>query len=190
MPINRENVSPGLLVIADIIVRIPERKDALIAYALKRRERERMLAREARLRLSWHPWQTVKSIFIYGLNGFALAWATGALSTLGRSYQAFKTGSISLPLPATLPDISFGIGSFVPTSTAMTIASHLPQLTLRDALVIGLVVALAVVIERTVVTVIHWKQSRALGEAETELTAEIEELRRWQKMVDPEPKRR
>lgn len=176
--INRDTVPPGLLMIADIIVRIPERRDDLLAYELKQREREIALIVEAHHQQSWHPIKTLKSVLLYGVNAFVLAWSAGFIASVGRSYASLKTSQLGIPVPF-LGNTPLNIGSLVPTSTPLSIAAQLPLITPQQAFFIGAAVGLAAVVMRVLVVAFRWKRLRALREQQAELKKEMHILQTW-----------
>lgn len=177
---NRDLCPPGLLFVADLLARVPERSRDLLDHEIAKRERERTLTRETRHLLSWHPLHTTKTVLVYGLLTFVLAWVVGALGSLGRAYAAMKAAEVTIPLPV-VKDFVFHIGSFVPTSTTLGIASQLPAWSFRDALVIGLGVAIVVAVEKLIFAVLQWNRSRALHASEAELEKEIATLKEWRR---------
>lgn len=185
--LNRLTVPPGLVIVADLVARIPERANDVIASELARRERERTMTRETRSLLSWHPINTTRVVLLFGLHGFVLAWALGWLAALGHAYAQLKTASIAIPLPL-LQDLAVNLGTFVPTSTALSVASRLPPIDFRDAIGVGIAIALIVAVERGIIAAFQWKKARLLRTAEDELQAEIEILKSWQEPADKKPK--
>jgi hypothetical protein len=185
--INRETVPPGLLIVADVIARLPERKQDLLAYELKRRERELVMLRDTHQRLSWHPVQTLKSVILYGINAFVLAWSAGLLSSVGRSYASLKSSHVDVPIPFA-QDFGINFGPFVPTSTPLLVAAQLPSVTLEEAIMFGLTIALAIILMRVIIVVIRWRKMHELHEQEIELVHEIDVLREWL-TVDEAPKK-
>ncbi|HWQ99623.1 MAG TPA: hypothetical protein VN397_02120 [Candidatus Methylomirabilis sp.] len=177
---NRDLCPPGLLFVADLLARIPERKRDLLDHEIAKRERERTLTHETRHLLSWHPLHTTKTVALYGFHGFILAWVIGLLASLGRSYAALQTTKIKIPLPL-VNDIVFNLGSFVPTSTTLGIASQLPVWSFRTALVIGIGIAVIVAVEKIVFAALQWKKVRALQASEADLHQEIETLKEWKR---------
>lgn len=175
---NRETAAPGLLMVADLIARIPERKADLVAYEIARRERERALLYEARQRLSWHPVRTIKTLLFYGINGFVLAWAAGLLAILGRSYNTLKAAEFAVPVPF-FHDAVLALGQAIPTSTTLIAASRLPAFSFWDAVLIGLAVAATVMLMKLVASFLHRDRLRQLASATAELERELEALKRW-----------
>ncbi|MEN9558727.1 MAG: hypothetical protein RL141_1096 [Candidatus Parcubacteria bacterium] len=178
---NRLTVPPGLVMVADLIARIPERAQEVIASELAKREREQTVAHETRNLLSWHPINTTRMVLLFGFHGFVLAWALGWLGAIGQAYAHLKVTTIAVPLPL-VQDLSFNLGTLVPTSTVLSVASHLPTLDFRDALGIGIGIAIVVALERGIIAAFQWKKSRLLRAAEMELEKEMELLRGWQEV--------
>ncbi len=176
---NRLTVPPGLVMVADLVARIPERAEDVLASELARRERERTMTHETRSLLSWHPINTTRTVLLFGLHGFVLAWALGWLAALGHAYSQLKTASIAIPLPL-VQDLAFDLGNIVPTSTALSVASRLPPIDFRAAIGVGLVIAFIVAMERAIIAAFQWKKARMLRLAEAELQNEIDTLKSWQ----------
>lgn len=164
--------------VADLIARIPERADDVITAELERRERERTMTHETRNLLSWHPIHTTRTVLLFGFHGFVLAWAIGWLAALGHAYAQLKSSAIALPLPL-VQELSFDLGSIVPTSTALSVASRLPPIDLRDAIGVGIVIALIVAVERGIIAALQYKKARLLRTAEEKMDAEIAMLKSW-----------
>lgn len=183
---NRLTVPAGLVIVADLVARIPERGQEVIASEIARRERERTMTRETRSLLSWHPINTTRTVLLFGLHGFVLAWALGWLAALGHAYAQLKTSSIAIPLPL-VQDLAFNIGTIVPTSTALSVASRLPPIDFRDAIGVGIAIAFVVAVERGIIAAFQWKKARLLRAAEDELQAEIETLKSWQEKPTKKP---
>ena len=165
---------------ADLLTRVPERRRDLIDHEIKKRERERLLIHETRQLLSWHPLHTTKTVLLYGVHSFILAWVIGLLASLGRSYVTLQTTTIEIPLPL-VKDIVFNLGSFVPTSTSLGLASQLPAWSFRDALVVGLIVSLVVTAEKVIFAALQWRRVKILKAAMTELEHEAAVLKEWRK---------
>lgn len=177
---NRDTCPPGLLLVADLLARVPERKRDLIDHEIKKRERERLMSHETRQLLSWHPLHTTKTVLLFGVHSFILAWVVGLLASLGRSYVALQTTTIEIPLPL-VKDIVFNLGSFVPTSTSLGLASQLPAWSFRDALVVGLIVSLVVAAEKVVFAALQWDRVKKLKASMSELDQEMASLKAWKK---------
>src|SRR3990167_2352134 len=96
---NHDLCPPGLLFVADLLARVPERQRDLLDHEITKREREQTLTRETRHLLSWHPLHTTKTVLLYGVLTFVLAWVIGALGSLGRAYAALKAAEVTIPLP-------------------------------------------------------------------------------------------
>lgn len=177
---NRDTCPPGLVIVADLMARVPERARDLIDYEIAKRERERLLVHETRQLLSWHPLHTTKTVLLYGFHGFILAWVIGLLASLGRSYAALQTAKIEIPLPL-VKDIVFNLGSFVPTSTTFGVAARLPVWSFRDAAVIGLGIAAVVAVEKLVFAAFQWGRVKKLRASMQELDREIATLKEWKR---------
>lgn len=165
--------------VADFIARVPERAQDVIASELEKRERERTMAHETRGLLSWHPINTTRTVLLFGFHGFVLAWALSWLGALGQAYAQLRSATIELPLPL-VQNLSFDIGSLVPTSTALSVASRLPTINFRDAVGVGIAIAIVIALERGVLAAFQWKKARLLRAAEEELKKEVDILRSWQ----------
>jgi hypothetical protein len=185
--LNRLTVPPGLVVVADIIIRIPERAEDIIVSEIENRERERTMTHETRSLLSWHPINTTRMVLLLGFHGFVLAWAIGWLAALGNAYAHLKTSSIAVPLPL-VQDVTVDLGAFVPTSTALSVASRLPAIGLRDAIGIGIIIALIVAVERGIIAAFQWKKARLLRAAEERLQMELDVLKSWRQPPAKKPK--
>jgi hypothetical protein len=173
---NRETVPPGLLMVADLIVRLPERKEELLAYELRKRERDQQIARETLHLLSWHPLHTTKVVLVYGITAFSIASLVGSIASLGQWFVHLQASKVPLSIPM-VGSIPINIGSLVPTSTALSSIADLPVVSLRDSMYFGIAVALLVLIEKVIFIVIQHGKAQVLRRALEELDVETKALK-------------
>jgi hypothetical protein len=173
---NRETVPPGLLMVADLIARVPERKEELLAYELRKRERELQVVRETRHLLSWHPLHTTKVVLIYGIIAFSIATLIGSIASLGQWFVRLQSSNVPISIPM-VGSIPFDIGSYVPSSTTLSSLALLPNISLLNSTYFGIAVALLVLIEKVVFIIIQYGKAEVLRNAEKELNEEMEALK-------------
>lgn len=173
----------GLIAVARLIAETPDRRDDILAYEIRQRERELLVTRETRHALSWHPFHTTKVVLAVGVGVFVIVWLMSQLRAVAEWYTRARAATLTLPL---IGDRTIDLGSHVPTSTAFDLMGRLPQWGLVESFWIAVGLMLVIVIERLVFAAFQWKHVQALVSAETELAEEVTTLRAWQKsQVNP-----
>lgn len=173
---NREDAPAGLLFVADLVERIPERGEALLNYEISKRERERVLTQETKRLLSWHPWHTIRFLLLSGAVAFALTWFFSFLSALGRVYNA-SVGKLDISVPFLDPKL-LDIGGAIPTTT-FALFSKIPDFGAVESFFVALAVVMLIAVVKLIFIMIHWKKIKMLGEAESVFTEELETLEEW-----------
>lgn len=173
----------GLIAVSRLIAETPERRDDILAYEIRRRERELLITRETRHALSWHPFHTTKVVFAVGGGVFVIVWLMSQLRAVAEWYTRARAATLTIPLPL-IGDRTIDLGSHVPTSTAFDLMGRLPQWGLLESFWIAVGLMLVIVLERIIFAAFQWKHVQALASAETELAEEIATLRAWQKSQD------
>ena len=157
---------------------VPARRDEIIAYAIREREREQLSAREVRGLMALHPLQTLKVTLISGLIAFVLAWIFSELIAIGHWYSQAKAYSLNIDIPL-VGKTALDIGSHVPTSTELGIASQFPVYGIREVGMFAIGVMLLILLEKIIVAIFHFRDSRELKRSSTELKKELETLKAW-----------
>lgn len=168
----------GLVYECGLVERVPERRDEIVAHAIRVRERERLYAKEIRGLLSFRPYHAVRVAVIVGLVAFALAFLVSALVAIGRWYVGFQSSQIVIPIPV-VGDYAIPYGSLAPSSTMLGVAGKIPAFGIVGAAYVGFGIMFAILLEQAIVAVMHRKESRTLKEYSDELKRELEVLRSW-----------
>ncbi len=170
----------GLIMEEDLIHRFPDRKADIIKRAITTREERLLTLKAARSRFGWHPAHTAKVLVVSALATFVLAYLFSLVSSFGHFYAQAKAMSIDIAVPV-IGSQHVAIGSFVPTSTPLGIASMIPQYGIWESVLAGLVVAALVIIERLLLASANYSSVKRIKAAERRIGEEIKSLRTWTK---------
>jgi hypothetical protein len=168
----------GLLVEEDFIKRYPARRKEIVAHAIQDRERRRVLLQETRHLLTWHPIHTTKVVLVTGILTFILAFLVSQVVSIGHWYADAKSWTIPISLPL-IPTTNIDIGSHVPSSTSLALASRVPSFGLQESLIIAIIAMAAVLLEKVVVSLFQWKKAHLVGTAVRDLDQELRTLHEW-----------
>lgn len=172
-------IPPGLLELKDFLDRHPHDRSVLLAYEIRKRERERLLYGSTRQLMRMHLWSIVKSSFLWIVTVFSIVFTIGTLSDFGRWLQ--NAGRYTLTLPPPLPQhYQIDLSSLVPTSTVITTFARLPNWNWQNALAISLLIAGIVFVEKMVIGYFTLHKAKQLHDAGKELEEELNVLREWQ----------
>jgi quinol-cytochrome oxidoreductase complex cytochrome b subunit len=173
-----QEIPTGLLHVRDLIERHPKERERLVAYEIRRRERERLLYRGTRKLMHVHAWSSVKTVLALGLSVFFFAWTLGQLAQFAQWVREVQAFAVTIPIPLR-EDIKLELGKMVPTSTVLTFAAGLPAWDWRDAGVIALVAMALLLVEKIFLAYLTWKHARELRSAVVEIDEEIRVLKEW-----------
>jgi hypothetical protein len=168
----------GLVQECEMIERVPERRQEIIAHAIRVRERERLYVKEIRNLITWHPVHTTKVVLVSGSITFILVWLISGVAALGQWYAHLKAAQITFPIPF-VGDETLHLGSHVPTSTVLAVAGNLPAFDLRQTGYIALTVMGAIILEKVVMSFLNWRESQKLTAFSAELQQELAALQGW-----------
>lgn len=178
-----EEVPAGLIVICDILERIPERGKAILDYEIRKRERERILMQETRNLLSWHPWHTIRFLLLSGTIAFGVTWFISFLSALGRFYGA-SFGKLDASAPLVNQKLA-DIGELIPITT-FSLFSKIPDFGAIESFFVALGVVVLIAVVKLIFILVHWKKIKLLGEADAVFSEELEVLEAWKEELDEE----
>ena len=174
-PSRLETAPPGLLMVADIITRIPGRAEALIAYEIDRRERERVLMQETKNLLSWHPWHMIRFLILSGAVAFAVTWLFSVILVFAKLYNQTVGSKLGIPfLGETLSSVS----AFLPKQIGPML-SDLPNFGALESFFVALGVVFLIALVKVVFIFVNWKRIKVLSQAEQVLTEELKALGNW-----------
>ncbi|MFA6429791.1 MAG: hypothetical protein WCV84_04825 [Patescibacteria group bacterium] len=171
---------PGLIVVKDLIQRLPAERSRILAYEIDRRERDVLVYDSIRSVTKLHIWDTLKTVLTTGALVFTLVALVGQLAKLGQWITDMQSAKLPVKVPA-LGGFNLDVGSYVPTSTAIGHIARLPGWDTQDALTAALIVMGLITIGRIIAGVIIWQRSQGLREAGEEVKEEIAVLHAWQK---------
>ena len=173
---------PGLLLVEDILDRLPKERAAILAYEIRRRERELLYIGSARQVLSYHLFSAAKVTFGIGIAVFAVVWTLGQLSQIAQWMLALQQWSYDIPIPFQ-ESLRLELGKHlpIPTSTWLGGLSQLPVMDIRQASWVAFAAMVFVVLEQGLVGFFAWQRSMKLKSAVEELEEEIAELQAWKK---------
>ncbi len=172
-------IPPGLIALKDLIDRAPRDREVLLAYEIRKRERERLLYGSTRQLMRMHLWSNVKSLLLWIVTVFSIILTVGALSDFGRWLQ--NAGRYTLNLPPPLPQhYQIDLSSLIPTSTVITAFARLPNWNWQNALAISLFIAGVILVEKVILGYFTLHKAKQLNDAGRELDEEVKVLREWQ----------
>jgi hypothetical protein len=181
-PTRLESAPPGLLIVADILERIPDRADALLEHEITMRERERVLSQETKSLLSWHPWHTIRFLILSGAVAFAAAWFFSVVLEFVKLYNEAVGTKLGIPF---VDENLFNLDELLPNQV-FPILSHVPEFGALESFFIALGVVLLVALVKVVFILINWKKIKLLSAAEKELREELDVLADWKKELASE----
>ncbi|MFZ2804719.1 MAG: hypothetical protein WA001_05925 [Patescibacteria group bacterium] len=177
------NTPVGLLDEERLIAEYPSRRAEILDHAIRERERSKVAFNETSTLITFHPIQTLKIILITGLVTFILAFVVSQVVYVGHAYTQAKAFTFDVPtLSSTLSlgaPQTIAVGSYIPTSTPLALASTVPNFGLKESIEIAILAMALLLIERLVVTAANWKKSRLLKQAANDLDGELDVLREW-----------
>jgi len=172
------NLPPGLIYIRDLIQRFPDEQTGLLAYEIRRRERDLLLYKSVRSVTHFQLWSALRSALVTGAAFFLLV--VGAAQVVKFAQWVSDLQQTKVPIAAPLiKGVNLDIGSYIPSSTFITYAAKLPAWDWKDAgmLAIGLIAVILAI--RMVTGWLVWRRSRSLLAAMDDIQDELSTLRAW-----------
>ncbi|MBD3251770.1 hypothetical protein GF380_04975 [Candidatus Uhrbacteria bacterium] len=179
----KKDVSPGLILTAELVERMPTRGEEIVRYEIGRRERDRVLMSQTKNLMSWHPWNTVRLLLLSGVGAFALAWLLSLIVEIAKLYNAaINVLQIDVPF---LDTQVFDLREALP-SQAFGFIQRLPDFGAVEAIYFGLLVMFAIAVIKGLFILFYWNQIKLLIQADQEIDAELETLNAWLKELGGE----
>ena len=169
----------GLLAEYDLMGRLPERRKEIIGQAVDTRADKKLMLKQTLHAYTWHPLNTTKVMLLVGLLVFELVMLVSGVSMLGHWYAQAKNSTISVPVPL-IQSMDINLGSYLPSSTYITMTEQLPTISLLQAVYIALAAMLLVLLEKGVIMAVHWEKVKHLRAAMKACDEEIALLEKWQ----------
>ena len=165
----------GIRSVLESLKKAGDEKEAILDRAIL--ERQALLAtyRASRARLGWHPFQTIKSIFISCLLTFSIAWLISTIAVFGKWYMDLRANKIAIPIPF-LGSQKVDLGSVIPVAPGADKVALIPSFGVREVSYFAMGIVAIIVVERVVLTMFNLKQIRILKKAESEIEKELEAL--------------
>jgi hypothetical protein len=185
--LNRETCPPGLLAVADLAERIPERAQDLFEVEHDRRELDLFRLEVEEKKVSWHPWSTIQLIIIAGFSAFSIAWGGGLMLDFLKTYETTisKANSITTAIPGvSIPSLS----TFVPPSLTSGLLS-LPHIGIAEAMYVALAIILIIALIKGLIILANWKQITLLKETVRRIHEEMAALADWMTEVETPAKK-
>jgi len=183
MDIPKHDTPAALLVVQDLIGRLPAERERLLKHEINWREREQMQFRGIRRVMHLHAWMSFRTVFVIGITVFIFVYTLGQFAGLARWVQTVRNTALSVSQP-----IQMGLGlspeGLVPSSTLLHYAAQIPVLGLWDAGLLALIVVIVLVLWKGYNTYFLLQQARGLRRAQRELQEEIDVLSTWLMEVD------
>ncbi len=176
-PTNRESCLPGLLGIADLAERIPERAKELYEVEIERRKHDLLRTGEELKKLSWHPWSTIQLLIVTGGASFAIAWGGGMMLDflqLINTTMSKTNGSTSTASGSMLPSIA----TMLPPQLAGYFTS-LPHIGLLESFYIALSTVLTIAFIKLIIILANWEKIKIVSATEKRTKAEMAALKEW-----------
>lgn len=179
----KNDVSPGLVLLADLIERMPTRAQEIVTHEIEKRERDLVLTQEIKTTLSWHPWSTVRIFVLSGAAAFALAWTFSLVAEFVRFYNASADAlKVNLPfLDANVVDLTKKL-----PAQAFGLFRQIPDFGAIEAVYFALVIVMLLAVFKVIFIAIHWGKIKMLNRAIEEVEEEMDVLIRWLNQLDGE----
>ncbi len=185
--LNREICPPGLLAVADLAERIPERAHDLFDVELDRRELDLFRLEEEAHKVSWHPWSTIQLIIIAGFSAFSIAWGGGIMLDFLKTYEATvsKANSVATAIPGvSIPSIS----TFVHPSLTSGLL-YLPHIGIGESIMAAVAIMLLIALIKGLIILANWKQITLLKQTVARIHEEMAALNDWLTEVEAPAKK-
>jgi hypothetical protein len=175
--LNRETCPPGLLAIADLAERIPERAQDLFGVEHDRRELDLFRLETEEKKVSWHPWSTIQLIIIAGFSAFSIAWGGGLMLDFLKTYETTisKANSITTAIPGvSIPSLS----TFVPPSLTSGLR-YLPHIGMTESIMAAIAIMFIIALIKGLIILANWKQISLLKKTVLRIHEEMAALSDW-----------
>lgn len=167
----------GLFEVDFLTREMPERREAILKYEIKRREQNALLLKGNLRLMRIQTWDVLKSAFWTGLTVFFLLLAVGQVGIFLRSVEDLSRVLEQVPAPIAR-EIELD-ALFDPSSAAWSFAAGLPEFTIQDATVIAIVAMLLVLGFKGYLVYAHYKQASQMKSMLEETNKERKELEAW-----------
>jgi hypothetical protein len=176
-PSNRESCLPGLLAIADLAERIPERAKELYAVEIERRKHDLLRIGEELKKLSWHPWSTIQLLIVTGFASFAISWGAGMMLDFLQLID--KTVNKANGAPTSVSGIGIpSISTILPPQFAGAFTT-LPHIGVLESFYIALSTVLTIAFIKLIIILANWEKIKIVSATEKRTNAEVEALKEW-----------
>lgn len=173
---NRENVPAGLIGVADLVARIPERAMEIIEREKQHRELSLLSIHQMNKTYSWNPGRTVWIALLIGLTAFSLLWSTSTTLGMFRS-TGTSVGGVMKELSSLGIELPANIAS--PVSSASMLADTLPNFGIGDSIAMSFGLMVLYGIYKFFTVMPNLDRLHTLHDEEKRLEEEVRYLSAW-----------
>lgn len=162
----------GCLTVDLLIKQYPQQKEEIVKQAILERQRHIAVYHELSGLISFHSVRTIKIVGLTGIISFGFLFLFMQVSQIADWYERLKAWRITVPLPL-VDDRVIDLGSKIPTSTTLDLATQLPSYNVSDSINIAFALSLLVMIAQIIYAFFRWKDAHMMKQAITTLKEEM-----------------
>lgn len=174
--LNRETVPAGLVGVADLIARVPERAMEVIGRERQNRELSLISIHQMNKTYSWNPGRTVWIALLIGLTAFSLLWSMSTTLGMFRS-TGTSVGGVMKELSSLGIELPSNIAK--PVSSASTLADTLPNFGIGDSIAMSFGSMILYGIFKFFMVMPNLDRLKTLREEEKRIEEEMRYLSMW-----------
>ncbi len=178
----------SLIALEELLKALPERRKDILQNEIRQKENNWYLLRATHRLTRIQVWQSFRTIFWVGLSVFLFFFAIGQAAALAQWITSLQEYTEVIPNPV-LREIDLE-AFFVPSSSAVTVASGLPQFGILDATFLALIAMVLVLAFKSFIVYTYITQMNVLKKMVHELERELVVLRSWRKETLDEKKKK